>query len=516
MRITQLILPFGLLLASAIYSLALTPYVGESYDDGVYIGLAQSLAQGEGYRQPLTPDRPLESKYPPGWPLLLSLVWLLAPTFPANAVGFKFLSVLCALAFAAVTYRWMRWRGENEILATLVSLLTLFNPLILGFTTSAFSEMAYAAFSMLALWLIQRYAHTKERIWPRALLASLAAAWTVYIRSFGLTLILAAVAYLLAARQWRKTLTFITLSAIWIGPYLLYSALLFGNVQGYSQQFWLKSIEQPELGVIGWGDLLLRLMQNLRIYLLAGLPGVIFPSQVPLTYVNLPTALQVGAPLTGLDILLAMLVGSGVLGQIILRRDLADWYLAAYLTLALLWPWEPTRFCVPLIPLLYEYFFQEIRFLAALFKLRPALISTLRVAGLTLAAAFILTNVAAQVRYAWTTHQSPPSPAWTARLLLFDWLRVNTTETDSLAAMNDYQVYLYTQRPIVRLSRSKEEIAGYGVKYVVLIPYGGVMVGGDLSRLRFEALFGTSPEDAFLVYEDSAAGIEVYKLVEQP
>lgn len=505
----RVILGLSLGIAAILYALALTPYIGDSYDDGHYITLAQSLAQGKGFSQPQVPGNPPESQYPPGWPLLLAPVWLVNPDFPANAIGFKFVALLCALAFGALTYAWLRARGTSTTFTLVVVALTLFNPLVLGYATSAFSEMAYGASSILALWLVEKYIRDTRASWRAALCASLAVAFVFYVRTFGITLVAATIVYALG--HWRRAgARLALLIVVWIAPWFVRGALL-PDGSPYLQQFLLKAQEQPELGTIGVLDLIVRIVLNLRAYLLAGLPGVVLPSQVPLTFVNLAEGLRVGAPFVGSDLVLAMVVGSAVLAPIILRRALMDWYVAFYLGLGLLWNWEPIRFLVPLTPLLYANVLEQITLfgsaLTSAWRLRAQRI------GVALIALFVLANVVTQAGFAWTMHQTTtPSPEWSARFRLFDWIARNTRRDSVLASLNDYQVYLYTRRPVMREIGSLAALRRYQVEYVVLVPYGGVMVEGDLSRRYFEPVQRAQPAKFELVYEDAPAGIQVLKI----
>lgn len=255
---------FGLILgvAAILYALALTPYIGDGYDDGHYIALAQSLAQGKGFSQPQVPGNPPEPQYPPGWPLLLAPVWFVSPDFPANALGFKFVALLCALAFGAVTFAWLRWRGTSATFSVMVVALTLFNPLVLSYATSAFSEMAYGASSLLALWLVEKYTREARASWRTMLLASLAVAFTFYVRTFGITLVAATMLYVLW-RLRRAGAPLVLLIVVWLVPWFVRGAQLPGG-SPYLQQFLLKAQEQPELGTIGILDLLGRIVLNLR------------------------------------------------------------------------------------------------------------------------------------------------------------------------------------------------------------------------------------------------------------
>jgi hypothetical protein len=515
MRWERSIVLVSILVAGVIYTLALTPQIGDAYDDGHYVMLAQAIARGEGYNQIMTPGHSPEAHFPPGWPLLLSVVWIVDPHFPQNAEGFKLLSILCTLALAAGIYGWMKWREEHAVTRLLVTLLTLFNPLILGYATSAFSEMAYACFSIFALWWIEKYARSKGSPWRGAILPSLLVASAFYIRTIGFTLLLAAVVFLLLQRDRARLLPFSILSFAWIVPWVYYTALLTPDTSGYLHQFVLRSIEQPELGTISGLDLVARMALNLRALILAGLPGVVMPSQVPLTYVNLVDSLRVGKPLPGLDLVLSVLILGSVVSPVLFRRTVTDWYVAFYLGVAILWPWEPTRFVVPLIPLLYDYLFCEVNLfgpaLLGLFTSRTRPI--FRSVAIGSVVLFILLNVAHQGVFAWNIRQSPaPPPVWQARYQLFDWVKRHTGKRAVLAAVNDSQVYLYTGRPVIRDLGSVDALIGWNVGYVVLMPYGGMIVHGDLSRIRFAPAYRAWPEAFETVYKDVSANIEVLQV----
>jgi len=156
-RLALGLLVAGLLAGAWIYLRAITPEIGAGYDDSAYVGLARAVAEGKGYRQILLPDAPLEYHFPPGWPILLSIVWRINPAFPNNADGFKLIATICMLLAMIVYFRWRVWRGENPLKSSLIVLLALFTPIIVSSGTSAFSEAAYTCFSILALWLIERF-----------------------------------------------------------------------------------------------------------------------------------------------------------------------------------------------------------------------------------------------------------------------------------------------------------------------------------------------------------------------
>src|SRR3954471_19102780 len=75
----------GLLLPSAVFLWGNSdlPQFGDYHDDGIYFVCAKSLAAGE-YRIESLPGAPAQTKYPPLYPLLLSLAWRINPAFPEN------------------------------------------------------------------------------------------------------------------------------------------------------------------------------------------------------------------------------------------------------------------------------------------------------------------------------------------------------------------------------------------------------------------------------------------------
>jgi len=462
-----------LALGGLIYFYALTPYIGDGYDDTVYVGLSKGLAEGRGYVRALVPGMPPASKYPPGWAFLLSIVWLFSKEFPANLLGFKLVSVIFTLGLAAVVFYWLRWRGESFARSFLIALLTLFHPYILSFGTSAFSAIPFAALTILSLWLVERYTRLEDPGWRDAIFTSLVVAFSLYLRMFGLSIIIAIMLYLIfrkakRAVDWRC----VALILLWVLPWLLYFFSVPQALGDYRQEFFLRAIEQPELGTITTLDLLARIFGNLHSVLLAGLPGMILPSQISLTYVNMAETLRIGAPVPLVDYGLPTLIATATLVPILMRRSLLDWYIFLYLGLVLLWPWEPTRFLVPLTPLLYLYLFSflgEIRTAISKFNMRMG--TYLRVIAIGIISIFILLNIGHQINYAAQIQASDIPANWAARYRLFDWLKENTPDDAVLASLNDYQLYLYTERQTVRTFKTLDAIQEYGVDRAIASKY---------------------------------------------
>ncbi|MBI4419530.1 MAG: hypothetical protein HY560_01785 [Gemmatimonadetes bacterium] len=100
--------------ALGVFTLALwaqtDAVVGGFYDDGIYVSLAKSLADGHGYRNIHLPGAPPGVHYPPLYPLLLSLLWRVWPSFAANVALFQLFDAamlgLAALLIARTSAKW--------------------------------------------------------------------------------------------------------------------------------------------------------------------------------------------------------------------------------------------------------------------------------------------------------------------------------------------------------------------------------------------------------------------------
>lgn len=79
--------------------------VGSFNDDGIYVTLGKAIARGEGYRSIHLPESPVHTKYPPGLPVLLALLWRIGGTLPA-VVGLAQAANLTAVAAVAALSWW--------------------------------------------------------------------------------------------------------------------------------------------------------------------------------------------------------------------------------------------------------------------------------------------------------------------------------------------------------------------------------------------------------------------------
>jgi hypothetical protein len=146
-----------LISAMSLYITLLTPDgFGYYNDDAIYLTTAKSLATSQGYRIISLPNGPAQTKYPPVYPFLLSLVWRLHSGFPANLTALMMVSVLASAASAILAWFYLTTHEyASRWLATLAVGLAAINGFTVVFSIGLFSEMPYMALSIAALLLTE-------------------------------------------------------------------------------------------------------------------------------------------------------------------------------------------------------------------------------------------------------------------------------------------------------------------------------------------------------------------------
>ena len=189
------------------------PAAGYYHDDGLYYVGAQALAQTGEYRITSLPEQPYQTKYPPLWPLVLSLAWQIEPRYPENLPW----AMVLAWMWLPVTlwaYRaWLRQAGAEETAGWVLPGLWALNPYVILFSTTLLSEMVFTALLLGTLLLLRR----EEVRWAAA--AGLVAGLAFLTRSAGIALLPALVGWLFLRGEFRRAgafgAVFVPLAAGW-------------------------------------------------------------------------------------------------------------------------------------------------------------------------------------------------------------------------------------------------------------------------------------------------------------
>ena len=194
----------GLSIASAVAVAAivfclgrgsLLPFVGLQQDDGHYLVAARSIADGWGYRAAQAPGKPWQTKFPPVFPLSLSVGWSLSSDWPAVA-HWQALETLTfgAIAAGLLCLVMVRTASLSNPLAALATVAGSTAPALLAMTAQDMSEPLFMLWIAVAIWSLNvpddsRFAKTRG-VWL---------ALMVLTRSAGLLMCVGAIVWL-----WRR------------------------------------------------------------------------------------------------------------------------------------------------------------------------------------------------------------------------------------------------------------------------------------------------------------------------
>jgi hypothetical protein len=348
----------GAALLVALYAwlaLASPNALGFFGDDAIYATTAQALAEGRGYRHPSLPGEPLQTKYPPVYPALLSLVLRAGAELP-DGIGWLRLPGALAGAGAVLlaALYWRRVLGAPPGLVAAVAVLAGLSPVLLGFTRYTMSELPYALFATAALvCLDDRAERAAERSrWPWLALGAALVAAAALTRSIGVALALAAVALPLWRRRFADAALVAGVVAALVAPWMLWQASAAAENGALTRDFFTGyDLEVGSAAYLPRGPLeALRVVWHNLLQLAFGLGW--FQLALPQGFTH--RAMAGG----GLRLWLLHALCWGALGLVLYgfwlsaRQGLRTLhvYAALYAGLIVIWTFPPHRFLVPWTP----------------------------------------------------------------------------------------------------------------------------------------------------------------------
>lgn len=199
--------------------------VGFLYDDGMYLMVAKALAEGHGYRLMGIVDQPYFYKYPPLFPLLLALGWLINPHFPHNIVWLKSINILLATATLALWgYYFRKIRQFPQWICLLLVLILGTNWRFLEVSIDLMSEPLFMLLSSLTIILCHQFQDKNQpfTLANVALLVIMSVA-AFYTRTMALPLIMAIGLWLWLTGQRKQAGAYCLGSAVLMLPWFLWS-----------------------------------------------------------------------------------------------------------------------------------------------------------------------------------------------------------------------------------------------------------------------------------------------------
>ena len=418
-------------------------------DDSVYVVMGKALATGQGYRIISLPDAPVQTKSPPFYPFLLSVIWRLSPEFPQNLTAMMLLSLVTTLLFLGLTYRYLLKQGyASRWQALAVVGLAAINWRTIVLASGIYSEMLYAALSVAALYLAEKYEKERDN-WALGSAVGVIAGLAFLTRSAGVALVLAMALYFLLRRQPKGFLPVIIAGVFvlgWLG---------WGYVNG-------PTIENTNAGSYeSYYQTFRALIGNHSQSNLTTLLSLIAKNALGLILISIPVVCLGLAYESVLYFGFAFLfIAAGFLRQSRAGLRLVQIYIVTYLAGHLLWPYTSyDRFLMPLLPFLLLFMLIEVQTMFALIRKvvgeRKQLIGRASAAFIGLALAVLvgasLYNYGLGVyrSLSLATLSEVPRPA-SDDADAIEWIKSHTDPSDVLICYRDPLYYLYTSRKAAR------------------------------------------------------------------
>jgi len=494
-RFSKYILAFFMVVSAGLGALRFNSLqLGASYDDAHYIILAESLSSGQGYQLINFPNPQIERAFPPGWPILLAPLTFF---FPGNYAVLKLFSLMLWLASLPLIYSLLAKRVESPHLEIIVGLAAL-NPLLVGTSVTVMSESAYLFSSLVVLVLFDSQKSEKLNRW-HVILTAVAALFTQLIRTVGISIFIALVVYYLLSRRFRE-------AAITFGVFAL-GALI---------QFWLNLRNGGSLISAGYesqvfNGSVIEKARQMWANLLGYLNETAAAALVPL-FGDKVTALA--GPVIPL-ILNAVVLLLVIWGLMLSRKkiQLSDLYVLIYL-LGVLAFWNPkvgsvkARFLIPMIPFLYFYFIQGLKWAFERITKHGAKF-------VTGAAGVIAIVLLARNLQDW---RSPVSGQMTDLSIGAGWVAENAP-ADAIIMVNEpVPAYVQMRRQTVGYPKDLQSIEKYivnqGIDYIIVAPElqspRSTSLDENVVKELLPILNG-SPEKFTVVYHNSEYNVTVYQ-----
>ena len=328
----------GLALATGLAIVDAFP-VGVVADDAFYVILARSIATGQGYHALNLPGHPAGTHFPPGYPALLALLSLVAPPFPASVAVFKAFNAVFLAASAVLVARLLQRRlNMGGGWAVAVGVVTAVSVPLLILSNLVLSELFFIALVLALLVSLERLVEEPASA-RRAILLGVAIGACALVRTHGVVLVPAAALVLLARRRWREALTLTGSAIVTLLPWQLWTARhggqlpapLLGMYDSYAA-WWLRGLREMGPSMVA---------QTVR--------KTTHETSVMLSVLFAPVRTDAGRTAT-----LAALAALSVAGAIAMRRRMPVTllFLAGYLFIVLIWPFQTARFVWAVWPLL--------------------------------------------------------------------------------------------------------------------------------------------------------------------
>jgi 4-amino-4-deoxy-L-arabinose transferase-like glycosyltransferase len=427
-------------------------------DNAEFAILGKALASGHGFRYMNHPELRPATKYPPGFPLMLA-GWI--KVFGDSIVAMKIQVVVCYVAVVALTFLLAR-KLLGDALGLVASLLVTSSWTVAMYSYQVLSDIPYTLFSLVAVMLLWNLPRRRSAV----VAAIIVTVWAYFVRTAGMSLVAAAVVFLIVKGRKKEGLALLGAFALVSALWAVRNYTMTGEGSRYLGVLLSANPYDPDKGLLSFTGLMARAWTNLSSYAGYLLPLNLLPSAVKAAGDTGSTALR-----TLVSLLIVAVV---VLGGYTLRRKtlLVSLYLLAYLAVFMAWPevWRSERFMIPVTPLLAIYLLAGCRRILEYFEVKP-------VVAVVVGAVFILTNVQSLTGFVRRDRSYPVG--WNRYLETAVWVREHTPAESVVLCRKPFMFYLFSDRKTIAypFTRDAEVMREHLEKshpdYIVIDDFGG-------------------------------------------
>jgi len=454
--------------ATVCYSLISTTRFGVYHDDGIYVSTAKALAEGAGYRIICLPNAPYQTKYPPLYPAVLSLIWTAYSKFPENLTLLTLSSFFATVVFLLLTSRYLRsheYASEGQVLAVIA--LTALNWRTMILATSIYSEMLFALLTVAALHAAEKYERESMR-WTNGIALGLLLGLAFLTRSSGVALVIAVGTYFGLRRRWRQALLPLGIASLFIVGWAAWcyahrttseaaNAAYYTSYLGDLHSI-LNSLRDQGSGSVFTGILTI-VTDNL-------FGGIIVSIPVVCLGLNYDSISQLNGAWLALSVFLILfsflVIAAGFIRHCRRGFRLLHIYVLSYLILHLFWPYASyDRFLMCVLPFLLVFLVTELEVPISLIRKIKSRKTAARIdvifVGLALFAgiSFLAYTYGSGIIRTLGTLKAVASHAAEDERLI-QWINENTNPSDILICYRDPKYYLYTGRRAISFSWPKQ------------------------------------------------------------
>ena len=472
------------------------------------------------------PYAPPQTKYPPLYPFLLSVIWRVNPHFPGNVNAMVILSVVATLIFLGVTWRYLVAQGyaANWQALTIVALAAVnWRTIILATTT--YSEMIFAALSVAGLFLAERL-EARRTGSALSLALGLTMGLAFLTRSAGVALLAAVAIQFMLRRRFRFAFLPLAVAGACVLSWIGWCYVNRTTVTGVNVAYYTSYVGHLR-------EVLVDLQAQDHTSTAVTLLNVLAANALMLIVISVPiVCLALEYNLVVYLGFAFLFIAAGFVRDVRRGWRLLHIYILCYLALHLVWlPYVSyDRFLIPILPFLLLWWVRELETMASL--ARKTLTSKgpilARASAALIGLAFVamvsvsLYNYATNIRFSASAPLRKEVKPIGEHAEAIEWIKANTDPSDVLICDRDPIYFLYTDRksahflpmsPAIDWQKDPKPIFDIieesDGKYLVLTT-------SDFEFKSFKELLEAHPEEFVPVFTSSNGLATIYRIQGRP